>query len=117
MAQVWEVWKCDAYEKTTDADARTRLKEFVKDLRVATGAQVKVMSGWYGEDNAYVILVQHNSFEDFGKSAAKIFADKNWEAQSAERQKNPKIQWKSGGTWVEEEIQLVFKRYQIEGWG
>jgi hypothetical protein len=104
MAQVWEVWKCDAYEKTTDADARTRLKEFVGDLRVATGAQVKVMSGWYGEDNAYVILVQHGSFEDFGKSAAKIFADKNWEAQSAERQKNPKIQWKSGGTWVEEEI-------------
>ena len=49
-------------------------------------------------------VMEHESFEDFGKSAAKIFADKNWEAQSAERQKNPKIQWKSGGTWVEEEI-------------
>lgn len=72
MAQVWEVWKCDAYEKTTDADARTRLKDFVKDLRVATGAEVKVMSGWYGEDNSFVILVQHGSFEDFANQLRKF---------------------------------------------
>jgi hypothetical protein len=104
MAQVWEVWKCDAYEKITDADARARLKEFAKDLREATGAKVKVMSGWYGEDNAYVILVKHESHEAFGKSAAKLFADKNWEAQNADRQKNPKIMFKSGGTWVEEDF-------------
>ena len=80
MPQVWEVWKLDAYEKTTDADARARLKEFVKDLRAASGAEVKVMSGWYGEDNAYVILVQHESHEAFGKAAAKVFSDKNREA-------------------------------------
>ena len=104
MADVWEVWKLDAYENISDADARTRLKEFVHDLRAASGAQIKVMSGWYGEDNAYVILVQHASHEDFGKVAAKMHADKNWEAQTAERQKNPKIMFKSGGTWVGEDI-------------
>ena len=104
MAKVWEVWKLDAYEKTSDKEARSRLEEFVKDLKTATGAQVKVMSGWYGEDNAYIILVKHDSHEAFGKSAAKIFSDKNWEAQSAERQKNPKIMFKSGGIWVEEDM-------------
>ena len=103
MPQVWEVWKADAYEKTTDTDARARVKEFVKDLRVATGANVKVMSGWYGEDNSFILWVQHASHEAFGVSAAKIFADKNWESQNAERQKNPKIMWKSGGIWVEED--------------
>ena len=104
MAKVWEVWKLDAYEKTADIEARTRLEEFVRDLRVATGAEVKVMSGWYGEDNAFIILVKHDSHEAFGKSAAKIFSDKNWEAQNAERQKSPKIMFKSGGIWVEEDI-------------
>jgi hypothetical protein len=104
MPQVWEVWKVDAYEKTTDADARARLKEFVSDLRDATGAKVKVMAGWYGEENSYVILVKHESHEAFGKAAAKVFADKKWEAQNADRQKNPKIMFKSGGVWVEEEI-------------
>jgi hypothetical protein len=49
------------------------------------------------------LLVQHASHEAFGVSAAKIFADKNWESQNAERQKNPKIMWKSGGIWVEED--------------
>ena len=104
MAEVWEVWKLDGYEKTTDVEVRARLQEFVSDLRAATGAQIKVMSGWYGEDNAYVIIVQHASHEDFGKVAAKLYADKNWEAQTAERQKNPKMQWKSGGTWVGEDL-------------
>jgi hypothetical protein len=104
MPQVWEVWKLDAYEKTTDADARVRIKEFVTDLRAATGAEVKVMSGWYGEESSYIFLVQHEDHEAFGKSAAKIFSDKKWEAQNAERQKNPKIMFKSGGTWVEEDF-------------
>ena len=27
-----------------------------------------------------------------------------WEAQNADPQKNPKIMFKSGGVWVEEEI-------------
>ncbi|MEI7697807.1 MAG: hypothetical protein WCJ16_06670 [Actinomycetes bacterium] len=104
MAKVWEIWKADAYEKTTDADARARLTELVKDVRAASGAEVKVMSGWYGEDNAYIVMVQHDSHEAFGKTAGKVFADKTLEARSAERQKNPKIQWKSGGIWVEEDI-------------
>ena len=104
MPKVWEVWKLDAYEKTVDTEARGRLNEFVKDLRAATGAEVKVMSGWYGEDNAFIILVKHDSHEAFGASAAKIFSDKNWEAQNAERQKSPKIMFKSGGIWVEEDI-------------
>ena len=50
MARVWEIWKCEQYEKTTDAEVRQRITELKKDLVAAGAPKVQIVSGWYGED-------------------------------------------------------------------
>ena len=105
MARVWEIWKCEQYEKTTDAEVRQRITELKKDLVAAGAPKVQIVSGWYGEDmGKYIFIVEHADAGAFGNTSAKIFADKNYEAQNNARQKNPKIMWVSGGLWVEEDL-------------
>jgi hypothetical protein len=104
MAKVWEVWKIDAFEMTPDVEVRARIKELRDDFAAASGVEVRVMSGWYGEENQYVMLLEHSSHEAFGASAGKVFMDANLKKQQEARQKNPKVMFKSGGIWVEETL-------------
>ena len=104
MAKVGEIWKLDGYEKTPDVEVRARIKELKADFERASGTEVRVMSGWYGEENQYIMVIEHASHEAFGAASAKAFADEPMKENQAKRQQNPKVMFKSGGTWVEENL-------------
>ena len=104
MAKVWEIWKLDGYEKTPDSEVRARVKEIQADFAAASGAEIRVMSGWYGEENQYILLVEHKDHEAFGIASGKVFSDEKLKASQDARQKNPKVMFKSGGIWVEENL-------------
>ena len=104
MAKVWEIWKLDGYEMTPDVEVRARLKELRDDFARASGTEVRVMSGWYGEENQYIMLVEHASHEAFGAASSKAFHDQTMKDNQEARQKNPKVMFKSGGIWVEETL-------------
>ena len=105
MPQVWEVWNLSPAENVTNADARARLEQNVKNYRASSGAEVKVMRGGYGDySGSFIVLIKHAGVEDFAKSAAKANSDEKLKAQTEESQKNPKLKWVRAGLLIEEDI-------------
>ena len=105
MPQVWEVWNLSPAENVTNGDARARLEQNIKNFRASSGAEIKVMSGGYGDyAGSFIVMIKHGGFEDFAKSAAKVNSDEKLKAQNEETLKNPKLKWVRAGLLIEEDI-------------
>ena len=105
MPQVLEVWNLSPAENVTNADARARLEQNIKNFRASSGVKMKVMRGGYGDfAGSFIVMIKHGGFEDFAKSAAKVNSDEKLKAQNEETQKNPKLKWVRAGLLIEEDI-------------